>query len=225
MRDDLFLLYAKNNDEFAQYCRGTMKLADSKRDELFAKWRGCKHLFVVIEETRHIGAFHSSDCETVPARVECVHCGLTNKLIKIEDVVNKSPDGRFCEHYDYNYGVVIRNHSYATEEFVRQFGWDNEGLDKQRFLSKEKFPSWHPGVLFQIARELYFSKQNFSIHNLPDASNNKCVNDEDAIFAIMKELHENETTLEQLKISSPVHASALIERYKRRHKLYINSTK
>ena len=40
------------------------------------------------------------------------------------------------------------------------------------------------------------------------------------VFEVMKELNDMETFAEKLKISTAVHASALIERYKKKHGLY-----
>ena len=211
---DLFLLHCRNNDEFAQCTFGTIVRKDSERDELLSKYRKCRHLFVVIKESEYIGAFHSSDCETIPERVECVHCGITNRLVDVEDVANDlHGDCRIREYYQF--GVKMRTRSYVTEEFVRQFGWNNEGLRKQRFLSEQPLRSNHPGVLFQIAQEFYSA-----VRGPLNDTIGRSESVEESIFLIMKELHKMETSLEQFKISSVVQASALIERFKKKHHLY-----
>lgn len=204
---DLLLLHCDKNDEIRRHNRDIAVRDDYTVSQMLAKYRNCNHLFVVVGKQES-----GPDGEPIPEQVECVHCGLTNRLIKIEDAANER-DHHIREYYDY--GIKVRTHSYVTEEFVHQFGWRGEGLDEQQFLSKEEFSSWHPGILFQIASELFFPLR--SLLNIGYGINSKT-----AIFLIMEELRELETPLEQIKISSVVHASALIERFKKKHNLYQN---
>lgn len=213
--NDLFLLKSNTYDDHAQCTRDVVVRGKQEVEQLLAKYRSCNHMFVILSKRgwHQSAIFHILDN---PVLIECVHCGLTNKFMLIEDTENGYPDARIHEREEF--GIKVRSRGYTTEEFVKQFGWDgnNEYLDGQRYLSHDTIPSYHSGILFRIARTIYFS-----VRDKIDTGESEGM--EDAIFAIMKELHEMETPLERLKISSLVHASALIERYKHRHKLYSTS--
>ncbi len=215
MSIDLSLFNLPDNDDYLRHCKES-ELNSSEQLKLVNRYRQCKkHLFVVVKKhPQYLGGLHFSDHEIIPERVECVYCGLTNRLIETEEAVHEGSYLRgdaylFLPHRLETYGCT-------TLEFIRQFGWDNEKLDKQCFLSLEEISSYHPGILFRIARDLYFLHGN-SI----DTGESECI--EDSIFAIMKELYNEETSYEKLKISDIKHTKALIERYKEKHNL-INST-
>lgn len=193
---DMFLRKSRNNDEFARAIRGRNR-SDEETEFIIVKWRSCKHLFVKVRESKYFGAFHSSDCETIPARYECVQCGLTNRLIDTEEVLDR-----------HNSGIsTLLNKKQITDETTE---WRNQKpkISKNNLLGKELIDTVHPGVLFNIAAELCLAQ---------DIKATK-----ENVFRIMKELCEMETSTERLKISTIVHASALIERYKQKHGLYID---
>lgn len=194
---DMFLRKSRNNDEFARVIRGRNR-SDEETESIIAKWRSCKHLFVKVRESEYIGAFHSSDCETIPARYECVRCGLTNRLIDTEEVLGR---------HDSGISTLLLYKKQITDETTE---WKSQKpkISKNNLLSKELIDTVHPGVLFNIAAELCLAQ---------DIKTTK-----ENVFETMKELCEMETSAERLKISTIVHASALIERYKQKHGLYID---
>lgn len=191
---DLFLRKSRNNDEFARIVRGRNR-SDKDTESIVAKWRSCEHLFVKVRESEYIGAFHSSDCETIPARYECVRCGLTNRLIDTEEVIDRHGPGSIPDK---------KRVADETTEWKHQ----RPEVSDENLLSEELIKTIHPGVLFDVAIELCLAQE------IRATKQN--------VFDVMKELCGMETTAEQLKISTVAHASALIERYKEKHGLYIN---
>ena len=191
---DLFLRKSRNNDEFARMIRGRNR-SDEDIESIIAKWRSCEHLFVKVREPEYIGAFHTSDCETIPARYECVRCGLTNRLVDTEEVIDRHGQ------------ISIPSKKRVTDE-TTEWRRQRPEVSDENLLGEEPIKTVHPGVLFYIAIELCLaqgiraSKQN--------------------LFRIMKELYDMETTIERFKISTVAHASALIERYKKKHGLYVD---
>ena len=189
---DLFLIQSRNNDDFARIVRGRNR-SNEETESIVAKWRSCKHLFVKVHESEYIGAFHSSDCETIPARYECVRCGLTNRLIDTEYDINWYDLGRMYDKKQ------------VTDE-ITEWRRQQPNISDENLLSEEVIKTIHPGILFDtaielcLAQEIRTTKQN--------------------VFEVMKELCDIETPIERLKISTIVHASALIERYKEKHGLY-----
>ena len=190
---DLFLRNSRNNDEFARACRGRNR-SDEDTKKILAKWRSCDHLFVMIRDSEYSGSFHSSDCDTIPARYECVRCSLTNRLADMEDMLDRND----C-------GGILSDRKKVTDETAE---WRRKPpkVSKSRLLSEEPINTAHPGVLFEIAGELCLAQGIRA--NKPN------------VFKVMKELNDMETFAEKLKISTAVHASALIERYKKKHGLY-----
>ena len=191
---DLFLRKSRNYDEFARVVRGRNR-SDEDTEAVLAKWRSCKHLFVKVRESEYIGAFHSSDCETIPARYECVLCGLTNRLIDIEKAID------LAEH------SPIPDKKRTTDE-TSEWRQQQPKVSKENLLSQAPIKTVHPGVLYDVAIELCLAQEiNTTKQN---------------VFEVMNELCDMETLAEQLKISTVTHASALIERYKKKHRLYID---
>ncbi len=188
---DIFLVRLRNNNELSRHF-AELKMSEKEQVELCEKYRHCKHLFVVIKKSQSINKPYPADCANHPDLVECVKCGFTNRLATLV-LTPRS--------------LSQRNYDCTTKEFINQFGWENEELDKEHFLSREELPSYHPGILYEIACEFH------SVISKDTGEDNM----EDSIFNIMKELHEEETSLERSKISSLIHASALIERYKKKH--------
>ena len=193
---DLFLLGSRNNDEFARAIRGC-KRSGEETESVIAKWRSCQHLFAKVRKSEYIGAFHSSDCETIPARYECVRCGLTNRLIDMEIVLD-------CHPLVYDILPNVKKIPDETTEWKLQ----QPEISEENLLSKDLIETVHPGILFDIAVELCLTQE------IRTTKKN--------IFNVMKELCEMETSTESLKISTVVHASALIERYKEKHDLYVD---
>ena len=192
-KSDRFLLKSRNNDEFARAVEGRNR-SDGDTNLVVAKWRLCEHLFVRVRESEYVGAFHSSDCGTIPARYECVRCGLTNRLIDIEEIIDQ-----------YDIGRILNKKQITDETAEWKYQWPE--ISDDNLLGEESIKTDHPGVLFDIAIELCLAQEmKVTKHR---------------VFEVMKELCDMETSTEQLKISTVVHASALIERYKEKHKLYV----
>lgn len=194
---DLFLQKSCNNDEFARVVRGRSR-SEQETKSAISRWRSCGHLFAKVRESEYIGAFHSSDCGTIPARYECVHCGLTNRLIDIEAIFDERNS---------IYGSLLCEKK-VTDETAE---WKYQGLEPsdEDLLSEEVIKTTHPGILFDVAVELCF------------AQGTKVTKEN--VFEVMKELDDMETTTEKLKVSAIIHASALIERYKQKHGLYTSA--
>lgn len=193
---DMFLQKSRCNNEYLRTIRGRNR-TDEEAESAIARWRSCKHLFVKVRKSEYSGAFHSSDCETIPARYECVKCGLTNRLIDKEEDLNR-----------YNsINSILLSKQKVTDETME---WKNQQpkVSKNNLLSEELIITIHPGVLFDIAIELCLAQ------DIKVTKKN--------VFKIMQELCKMETDTERLKISTTVHASALIERYKQKHKLYVD---
>lgn len=191
---DLFLRKSRNNDEFARMVRGRNR-SNKDTKSIIAKWRSCEHLFAKVRESEYIGAFHSTDCKTIPTRYECVRCGLTNRLIDIEETVNRhSPS-------------LILDKKLVTDE-TTEWKYQQPKVSDENLLSEEPIETFHPKILFDVATELCLAQ------GIKTAKQN--------VFETMKELYSMETIAEQLKISTIAHASALIERYKEKHRLYVN---
>ena len=193
---DKFLLKSRNNDEFARVVRGRNRSGE-EANSVIAKWRSCKHLFVKVRESEYIGAFHSSDCETIPARYECVKCGLTNRLIDTEEILDQHVST----------ASVLSDKKKVTDE-TKEWRRQRPKVSENNLLSKELINTLHPGVLFNVAVELCLA-QDIGVTK-------------ENIFKVMKELREMETRTEQLKISTIVHAIALIERYEQKHELHVD---
>ena len=191
---DLFLRKSRNNDEFARVVRGRNR-SDEDTESIIAKWRSCKHLFVKVRESEYIGAFHSSDCETIPARYECVRCGLTNRLIDMEEALDRHGSG--CS--------ILPDRKKVTDE-ATEWKHQRPEVSDENLLSEDLIKTVHPGVLFDVAAELCLAQ------GIKTTKQN--------VFEVMKELCDMETGAEQLKISTAVHASALVERYKKKYELY-----
>ena len=189
-KTDLFLRRSRNNDEFARVIIGRNR-SDETTKSVVAKWRSCEHLFAKVHESQSSKGFHSSDYEAASARYECVHCGLTDRLTDTEQLLR-------------HYKTVLGRKKVADE--TAEWRCQRPEVSSENLLSEELINTAHPGVLFKIAIELC-AAQNIN----PTKEN---------IFGIMKELCEMETIAEQIKISTLVHASALIERYKKKHGLY-----
>ena len=188
---DLFLQGSRNNSEYFRYIHGRIR-SDETTESAINKWRSCRHLFVKVREYKYSGAFHSSDCETIPARYECVKCGLTNRFEDSEETLHGNID-------------IILGMKRVTDE-TAEWRHQRPEISDENSLSKELFRSDHPAILFEIAIELCLAQ---------DIKATK-----ENVFEIMKELRGMETDWERLKISTMVQASALIERYKKKHKLY-----
>lgn len=75
------------NDEFAQ-CMRKLRIipadfAQKRQDEI----KRCNHLFVKLRQGTEIFGCNSTDYYKEANTVECVHCGLTNRFNKIEEVL------------------------------------------------------------------------------------------------------------------------------------------
>jgi len=186
------------NDDFGQCLRKLRKQPVDiviKRKEEMEK---CNHLFILLKEGEWINGFHSSDCCYEPNIVECVHCGLTNKFMEIEE--------RFLEPgSNYTHNTLFPSHynkkTLETEIFIKTFknayirggkSFDESAIN---LISKEPLYTTHPGFLYEMALMI---KPNG--------------NDEE-LFQIMKELWQIETREEKLQLLTLDKAEILIKRY------------
>ncbi len=187
---DLFLRTSRNNDGFARCIRGRSR-SSKETKQAIEKWRSCQHLFVEVRRAEYIRGPHSSDYDIIPARYECVRCGLTNRLIDTEKILDR---------------LVVRHKLKKIADETAEWQHQQPIISDENLLGKKPIKTFHPMILFDIATELCLAQ--------------KIKTTKENIFSIMEELCEMETPTEQLKISTPIHASALIERYKKKHKLY-----
>ena len=76
------------NDEFGQ-CMRKLRIVPTeftqKRQE---EIRNCNHLFVKLRQGKEVFGCHSTDYYKDANEVECVHCGLTNRFNRIEEVLD-----------------------------------------------------------------------------------------------------------------------------------------
>jgi len=199
------LLQKRNNDLFAQYlraCRVESKDAKAKRREEVSK---CHHEFVMLKPAEYHGACNSSDCETDDPVIECVHCGLTNKFQELFSFLVRKNIAIYNNFFDKYFlkGCLFTNAKPFENELFRElinikdislFGLDKKPL--YEFSKENAINSSHIGLLYSIAKQFY-----------PTATDKE-------ILIVMRELHQLETSLENLKLETIEEATELIERYK-----------
>ena len=186
------------NDDFGQCLRKLRKQPEDiviKRKEEMEK---CNHLFVLLKKGEVVGGFHSSDYYYDQNIVECVHCGLTNKFIKIEE--------RFLEPgSNYTHNTLFPSHynertletGMFLEIFKDAYRRGGKAFDESviNLISKEPLYTTHSGFLYKMALTI---NPNGSYEEL---------------FQIMKELWQIETREEKLQLLTLDKAEELIKRY------------
>lgn len=179
------------NDECAQnvrcrYLYDTYKKEyEDLRMEQISK---CNHLFVVLRKSKTISTvFYTSPEEKfITEKVECVHCGLTNKFFELDrEELYNSLNHRYL-------GPSIESKIFIEiEQNARSpFSFNHKKLN---LISEKILSSDHISLLYNLAISLN-----------PNGTNEE-------LFNIMAELHNLETTQERL---GPEQAGYLLERYK-----------
>ena len=181
------------NDTYAQFLRKIRKQSDEEVEKRKNEIIKCNHLFIKLEDGVYIGGFHSSDCYYEPSIVECVHCGLTNKFNKLEELYNDR------DYLSYFLNTKTIESDMFNEIFRNYYLRGGKSFDESGFnlISNESLNTYHPSILYRLALSIK-----------EDASNEE-------IFEIMKELSELETHEERFRLQSIKDASLLVERYKK----------
>lgn len=194
-----------NNDNMAQ-CLRALRRDEKEKLKRCDEIKHCNHLFVKLKEGETFVGFHASDYEREPSIVECVHCGLTNKFKRMEEIFAEKDDKWLMEiiygvHYDKESVETKLMRKVSREGYRRGGKWfEDRALN---LMSEEVLSTHHATLLYKIAKTL----------------NEKGTDEE--LFEIMKNLHELETASEKLKLSSIEDAKELIDRYKKTKRLRI----
>lgn len=167
------------NDEYTQYIKS---LNTSSEDMMLKKEKmlSCQHLLVKIKERTS----DLMDLNYNPIEIECVCCGLTNKYLVLEDFF-------FIKQ------MASNPDKYKTieSEVYKEVFKDNNPHELFDFISTEVLETYHPGLLYQLAKTIN-----------PQAKN-------DELFLIMKKLNAIETPQEKLRLMKYEQSSALLQRY------------
>ena len=152
--------------------------------------RKCNHQFVLLQKGGwdNCGGFDSTDYEYEHHIVECIHCGLTNKYKKIEDIIH-APSG----------GIAFTSSqigtSVETQEFDSYFSKDYSDKYDLNIISPIIINSKHIGLLCSIAKRI-----------------NPLV-DEEQLVEMMYILNMLETNKEKVTLNTIEEAKELIDRY------------
>ena len=175
------------NDMMAQCSQKLIKVSDEERENRIKEINSCHHLFVKLRERPELEEYHDS------VVVECVYCGVTNKYNDLEKTLVKYRHS--LEYYLLNkfHNVNIEyNDSTIESQMMEEIKKDNQKLN---MLSNGIIRSFHPGLLFQLAKKI-----------CPNGTNEE-------IFEIMQELNELETTKEKNQLCFIDDADELVERF------------
>ena len=177
----------QNNDMMAQCTRKLIKISDEETEKRVKEIENCDHLFVKLRENKE---FIDNPDATL---LDCVNCGVTNKFFELESRMMRYR--RSFEYYlfnivhkldiDYNDTTIESTMMIKLRQKTHEFN----------LMSDEILRTFHPGLLYQIAKVINPSGTN------------------EELFHIMKELNELETTKERNKLSQIDDANELIERY------------
>lgn len=184
------------NDEYAQnvrcrYLYDTYKkeYEDLRREQISK----CNHLFVVLRKSKTIPTvFYTSPEEKfITEKVECIHCGLTNKFFELDREELHNPIN------DRYLGASIESKIFTeiVPNARNPFGFNNKKLN---LISEKILSSDHVSLLYNLALSLN-----------PNGTNEE-------LFDIMTELHNLENTQERLRLRTLEQAGYLLERYKNR---------
>lgn len=181
------------NDNYSQCIRKMIKDDIKHTEKRIEEFKQCKHMFVKLKEgEKYWLGYHSSEYYYEPCKVECVHCGLTNKFIDIERSLYDSEILISCL---YNKNTIETQYFYKffKNAFIRGGKSFNECVF--HLISREVLPTCHPQLLYNLA--LYINPYG----------------KKKELFEIMKKLHELETEEEKIRLQSEEQAIALVDRY------------
>lgn len=182
------------NDMMAQCSKRLIKVSKEEEEKRINEINGCEHLFVKLRDY-DTSYYDNLDLSVV----ECVHCGVTNKYRDLERVMQKYR--RSLDYYvltKWHYTNVEYNETTIETMMMNKIKDENNKLN---MMSNEVLRSFHPGVLYQIAKSIN-----------PEADNTE-------LFEVMKKLNELETFEERNKLNNLEDATSLIERYQKEVKV------
>ena len=175
------------NDMMAQFSKKLIKVTKEEEEKRINEISNCNHLFVKLRE------FNAEQNDNNLLIVECVHCGVTNKYCDLERVMS-----RYRRSLDYyvatNYHCINVEYMDNTIE-TRMMEEIKNSNTELNLMSDKILRSFHPGVLYRLAKMIS-----------PNADN-------DELFSIMQELNNIETFEEKNKLNNPSDATDLINRY------------
>lgn len=175
------------NDTFAQYWRNIKPMSEDIVKRKKKNMECCNHLFVRLNG---LDIYGSKNIMTV----ECVYCGITNKFLQLEEFFNSNP------RID-SLSLPKNTKTLQSEMFMQMLKQNHFQNDQNfhefdlKFMSEEILPTYHPGLLYQLALQIKF-----------DASIEE-------IFDLMKQLHALETNTEVLHLQTLEQANELFIRY------------
>ena len=147
----------------------------------------CNHLFVKI-------GIDSNNQDII----ECVHCGLTNKYLHMDDSMDYSELKKYGENIkdfiNINNAVFNRQYVVLQKMFGRVISFRPKNM-----ISDEVLPSRNVSLLYEASKMVN-----------PSASNEE-------LFQIMKELYDLETDEEKSGEIDVVYIMDLLERYRDTH--------
>ena len=174
------------NDEYAQYI-SSQNLPEANALIKKTNMLNCQHLFVKIKEKDNSLDSSLIDQNYNSIKVECVHCGLTNKFHQLEDFFRIKQMA--LEPYK---DKTLE--SKIFESLFKKVNIEDESLIT--LISNDVLETYHPGLLYHLALTLN-----------PSASL-------DELFAIMNALNSLETPQERLRLKKEEQAIDLLKRYK-----------
>ena len=190
------------NDEFGQCMRKLRIVPTEFTQKRQQEIRSCNHLFVKLRQGKEVFGCHSTDYYKAADEVECVHCGLTNRFKKIEEVLDseyiefsKSFRGMIPSLTRYNKKTLesqMFEEIFKNSYFRGRKSFNNMDIN---LISKECLLTYHPGLLYRLALQ---------INPLGNA---------EELFEIMKILHLLETNQEKIRLQTEKQATSLLERY------------
>ena len=181
------------NDDFSQCMRKLRKTSYELELQRKEEIRKCNHLFVKLKECEEYYGMDSTDYYRTAHEVECVHCGLTNKFVILEELVEDS-------HFNF-YLLGYNRQTIETQMFEEVFknSYAREGKSFNNsdinLISGECLRTCHPNLLYLLAIQIN-----------PNGSYQE-------IFDIMKKLNSLETSQERIRLQTVEQANELIERY------------
>lgn len=154
------------------------------------KMSECNHLFVLLEQGS------GDDLNNSFRTIECVHCGLTNKFMQIEErvlfeyILHKISLSADCKQMVETIGFL--------EKFGNFYQRGAKCFNELpiNLIKDEVLPTYHPALLYKLAVMIN-----------PSASL-------EGIFTIMKTLHSIETPHERLRLKTIQEVNDLLERYR-----------
>lgn len=185
-----------NNDRFAQYIRAYTEPSNYRKNKRQEEVLSCDHEFVILEKGNYVGSFHSSDCEFQSSVIECVHCGVTNKFMKMTEELNLSLSS-----------FSLRT-PFESKLFEMIFP-DTFSLADINLISYDELPSDYPRLLYDVARSIKPAADNqelfdvmMELHHLqtPTERLKTCtIEDAQPLIERYKEYHKTIAIQKQMK--------------------------